>query len=96
MTKPTHCALYRIQNYIIHELCFKGNDTQKAIRLKKLPVETVNQDKLNVSEKSTAAASPAKDKVSYNSHFGLDCLVDNLRNQLMSVFCTSFICSGNR
>ncbi|XP_056616050.1 uncharacterized protein si:dkeyp-121d4.3 isoform X3 [Triplophysa dalaica] len=41
-----------------------GNDTKKAIRLKKLSEETLNQDKANedVSEKNTAVASSAKDR----------------------------------
>ncbi|KAA0717649.1 hypothetical protein E1301_Tti014574 [Triplophysa tibetana] len=41
-----------------------GNDTKKAIRLKKLSEGTLNQDKANedVSEKNTAVASPAKDR----------------------------------
>ncbi|KAI7805203.1 uncharacterized protein si:dkeyp-121d4.3 isoform X2 [Triplophysa rosa] len=41
-----------------------GNDTKKAIRLKKLSEGTLNQDKANedISEKNTAVASPAKDR----------------------------------
>lgn len=77
--------------------CFKGNDTKKAIRLKKLSDETLNQDKANedVSEKNTAVASSAKDRVIHIFHFGFECLVQKTDMNCFELS-TSFICSGSR